>query len=230
MTAARVSCIVPAYNEAPRIAAVLAALTAHPLIGEVIVVDDGSTDATAAIADATPGVRLLRQWPNGGKTGALATGIAAARQAHLLFLDADLHGLRAADITALIGPVLEGRADMAISLRRNAPAFWRWIGLDYISGERVLHRDLIADRLDELPGLPRFGFEVWLNRQCLDRGARIAVVRWPGVDSPLKARKFGWLAGLRADLRMMADLFHTASPLTLARQIFGMAKLRVGPD
>ncbi|MCR8725899.1 glycosyltransferase family 2 protein [Frigidibacter sp. ROC022] len=222
-----ISCIVPAYNEGPRIAAVLSALAAHPQIDEVIVVDDGSTDETAAVAEAAEGVRLIRQWPNGGKTAALATGIAEAAHSHLLFLDADLLGLRASDITALVEPVLGGHAEMAISLRRNAPKLWHWIGIDYISGERALHRDLISDRLDELRGLPRFGFEVWMNQLCLARRARIAVVHWPDVNSPLKARKFGWIAGLRADAGMIADLLRSASPLTLARQIAGMARLRI---
>lgn len=222
-----VSCIVPAYNEGPRIGAVLAALTAHPLIDEVLVVDDGSTDDTVALVSAMAGITLLRQWPNAGKTQALAAGIAAARHPHLLFIDADLLGLRPKDLTALIRPVLDGHADLAISLRRNAPALWRWIGIDYISGERMLKRDLIGDRLGELPGLPRFGFEVWMNRLCLARKARIAVVLWPEVDSPKKSRKFGWTAGIRADARMMHDLLRSATALELLRQIVGMARLRV---
>lgn len=222
-----VSCIVPAYNEAPRIAAVLAALVAHPLIDEVIVVDDGSTDATAAVAERIAGIRLLRQPVNGGKSQALAAGIAAASRNHLLLVDADLLGLLAGDLTRLIQPVLLGRADLAISLRRNAPRLWHWIGIDYISGERMLRRDLIAGHLADLPGLPRFGFEVWMNRLCIIAEARIAVVGWPMVDSPIKARKFGWFAGLQADLAMVADLCRTVPPLTLVRQIADMARLRV---
>lgn len=222
-----VSCIVPAYNEAPRIAAVLATLIAHPLIDEVIVVDDGSTDATAAVTSGIAGIRLLRQSANGGKTRALAAGIAAAGHDHLLLVDADLLGLVADDLTRLIQPVLQGRADLAISLRRNAPRLWHWIGIDYISGERMLRRDLIAGHLGDLPDLPRFGFEVWMNRLCIHAAARIAVVGWPMVDSPIKARKFGWIAGLRADLAMVADLCRTVPPLTLLRQIAGMARLRV---
>jgi glycosyltransferase involved in cell wall biosynthesis len=222
-----VSCIVPAYNEGLRIAAVLTILTEHPLIDEIIVVDDGSTDDTAAIADAFGEVLMIWKWPNAGKTRALAAGIEAARCKHLLFIDADLQGLRSADLTALIQPVLDGKADIAISLRRNSPALWRWIGIDYISGERMLHRDLIVDRIDDLPKLPRFGFEVWMNSICLARRSRVAVVRWPGVDSPFKAHKFGWIGGLRADLRMIADLLRTVPPITLVRQIAGMARLRV---
>ena len=222
-----VSCIVPAYNEGPRIAAVLTTLVAHPMIDEVIVVDDGSADDTATVAKAIAGVRLLRQSANGGKTRAVAAGIAAASHDHLLLIDADLLGLCADDLTRLIQPVLQGRADLAISLRRNAPRVWHWIGIDYISGERMLRRDLIAAQLTDLPDLPRFGFEVWMNRLCIAGNARIAVVGWPMVDSPIKARKFGWIAGLRADLAMVADLCRTVPPLTLLRQIAKMSHLRI---
>ena len=55
---------------------------------EVIVVDDGSTDQSAAIADAFPGVRLLRQ-PASGQAVARNRGVAASRGALLAFLDAD---------------------------------------------------------------------------------------------------------------------------------------------
>lgn len=54
----RVSCIVPAYNEAQRIGNVLAVATSHPLISDVIAVNDGSTDHTAQIVARFKAVRL----------------------------------------------------------------------------------------------------------------------------------------------------------------------------
>lgn len=221
-----VSCIVPAYNEAPRIAAVLAILAAHPLLDEVIVVDDGSADDTARIAAAVPGVTLLALAQNGGKTRAVAAGIAMARHDHLLLIDADLSGLSADDLTRLIIPVLLGRAEVAISLRQNAPWLWHMMGIDYISGERMLRRDLIMAELGDLTRLPRFGLEVWMNRLILRKGARIAVVAWPAVQSPLKSGKRGLLAGAAADLRMLSDLMQTIPPLGLLQQISTMARRR----
>lgn len=219
-----VSCIIPAFNEGPRIGAVLRALALHPLIDEVIVVDDGSTDDTAAVAGGVAGVRLHLMAQNGGKTRALAAGIALARHDHLLLIDADLIGLAADDLTRLMVPVLHKGGDMSISLRRNAPRLWHWIGIDYISGERLLRRDLVSNRLSDLAALPPFGFEVWLNRLALRAGARIVVVDWPDVDSPAKTAKRGRLAGWAADMRMMGDLFRTVPPLALLRQIIGMVR------
>ncbi len=222
----RVSCIVPAYNEAARIGAVLGVLCGHPLLGSVIVVDDGSSDSTAEVARHA-GATVITCAQNGGKTAALACGIAAATGDVLLLIDADLIGLSAEDVTRLLAPVLAGSADAAISLRGNAPLAWRMIGLDYISGERAFARNVLDGADDTLRQLPRFGFEVYLNSMLLARGARLAVVDWPGVASPSKQRKRGLLKGVRADLRMMADILGVISPATMVRQILGLRARRV---
>ncbi|TMV92638.1 glycosyltransferase family 2 protein [Thioclava sp. BHET1] len=229
------SCIIPAYNEGPRIAAVLECVLRQEELSEVIVVDDGSRDDTAAIAEsyraAHPRLRVLRQSVNAGKTAAVARGIAEAQGAHLVFLDSDLLGLTPEALGALLAPVAAGRADVSLSLRRNAPRLWHAIGLDYISGERVLPRAMLADRLEELHRLPQFGLEVFMNRIWIAEQARIAVVPWPEVDSPMKHDKLGtWREGLRADARMMGDIFRTIGPVQALRQICRMRGLRVRHD
>ncbi|MEO8084622.1 MAG: glycosyltransferase [Ardenticatenales bacterium] len=222
-----VTCIVPAYNEGPRIEAVLACVTDHPGIDEVIVVDDGSTDDTADVVSRSPGVRLIRLALNGGKTAALAAGLAAASSDLILLVDADLDGLRADHLSALIAPVRSGRAGMSISLRRNAPWVWRLIGLDYISGERVLHRSLLLDHLDDLTRLPRFGFEVFLNALLIGRGLGLAVVDWPDVRHRAKAGKYGFWPGVQGDIGMIADLLRGRGPGELTAQIITMRRLRI---
>ena len=219
-----VSCIVPVFNEAERIGGVLAALVNHPLIAEIIVVDDGSTDSTVAVVQKYPSIRLILLPQNGGKTKALETGIKASKNPVLLLMDGDLLGLKPQHVSDLIMPVLEGRVDLAISLRENAPLPWRWIGLDYISGERVFHRSLLQLPLGQLP---RFGFEVYLNSLCIKRKCRIAVVAWRGVRSPLKSRKYGFLKGIKADLRMLRDLAQTQPMLGLIAQVRHMRRLRI---
>jgi dolichol-phosphate mannosyltransferase len=95
MSAITLSVVIPAYNEArfigtllDRIQAVdLAALDVAP---ELIVVDDGSVDDTANIAERHSGVRVIRQRPNAGKGAAVRAGIAAATGTHVLIQDADL--------------------------------------------------------------------------------------------------------------------------------------------
>lgn len=221
-----ITCIVPAHNEAPRIAAVLQVLTRHPLIAEVIVVDDGSRDGTAEVAAAFP-VTLLRLSPNRGKTAALAEGLRAARHDLVMLIDSDLTGLSAADITALVMPLRQGRAQASVSLRGNAPRLWRWIGLDYISGERVFSRALLNGREGDLLRLPKFGFEVFLNTLWIAQGLRVAVVDWPGVASPAKATKRGLWPGLAADAAMLADMFRTIRPTAALSQIVTLRRRRV---
>src|SRR5579859_5153067 len=91
--------IIPAYNEADRIGETVRAAAALPSVDVVVVVDDGSRDATAAVAKQA-GARTLRYARNHGKAMAMAVGarevavLDERRPAegghHLLFLDADL--------------------------------------------------------------------------------------------------------------------------------------------
>ena len=221
------TCIIPAYNEEARIGAVLSAVLGHPLIDEVLVIDDGSSDATSAVVRTHPHARLITLPQNGGKTAALARGFAETKSQIILLIDADLSGLSPAHLTALIAPVKSGRAHMSISLRDNAPFVWRWIGLDYISGERAILRTLLLGQDDALRKLPKFGFEVFLNALVLRAQAPLAVVRLPGVKSPVKSAKYGLWTGMKGDIAMMRDLFRAVPPMGLLRQIIQMRKLRV---
>jgi dolichol-phosphate mannosyltransferase len=106
---ATISVVVPARDEADRLPACLEALAAERDAAEVIVVDDESTDATAAIAEAA-GVRVVRgaPLPEGwaGKAWALQQGLDAARSELVVFLDADARvrpGLLAAVAERLAG-------------------------------------------------------------------------------------------------------------------------------
>jgi len=229
MTDIRLTCIIPAYNEAPRIASVLEVALTTALIDEVIVVDDGSTDGTLDVVRRFdhPKLRLMPLASNGGKTRAVARGIAAARGEFIMLLDSDLIGLTPAHLTSLIAPVVSGHSEVSVSLRENAPWAWRVIGLDYISGERVMPRALLANRLEALGNLPRFGLEVFMNRIWIDEGLAIAVIEWPGVESPLKSTKRGGLAGFTGDMRMLDDIFHTVTPREILGQIRAMRELRI---
>lgn len=221
-----VSCIIPAYNEALRIGNVLTVATTHPLLSEIIAVDDGSTDDTAQAIAQFEGVRLITQPQNTGKSSAICAGIRASRCEILLFLDADLIGLTEDDVTALLSPVLDGTADATISLRKDALLPWRTIGLDYLSGERVLRRDFLAGHLDVLEQLPGFGLESYLNELLIQHRARIEVVRWEGVGHTLKAKKYGVWNGIAGETRMMMNIIETTSIAGTAHQISALRRLQ----
>lgn len=107
-----ISAIIPAYNEADRIrATIMAVRTTH--VSEIVVIDDGSEDETAAEAEAA-GADVVYRQPNRGKGAALRTGFELSSGEILLLLDADLGG-SAAEAEKLLGPVLSGVADMTIA-------------------------------------------------------------------------------------------------------------------
>jgi len=222
-----ISCVVCAYNEAGRIRHILDAVDRHPALAEVIVVNDGSTDQTELLLRRYPGLRVISYTPNRGKTYALSRGIAAARGDHLMLLDADLTGVTAADIDALAAPVLGGAAQVSISLRSNSLRLYRGMGLDFVSGERVIPKSLLVDVVSDMQRLPRWGGEAFMNERIIRQRLRIAVVDWPGVVNIRKYRKVGRWRGVLAELRMMRDALSVLSLWGVVRQNLQLLKLKV---
>lgn len=115
------SVVVPAYNEERFLGALLERIRAVDLArlgleAEVLVVDDGSTDRTAEIAAAAPGVALLRQGRNQGKGSAVRAGIARARGDFVMIQDADLE-YEPEDYLPMLEALLESGADAVYGSR-----------------------------------------------------------------------------------------------------------------
>lgn len=143
----RVLAIIPAYNEAASIARVVVAT--QPYVEQVVVVDDGSRDDTAAIAEQA-GAHVLRQTRNGGKGAALQAGadyaIAAGADA-IVALDADGQH-EPQSIPGLIAPLADGHADLSVGsrkrvwsthmplIRRFTNAFMSWL-LSQVAGQHM---------------------------------------------------------------------------------------------
>lgn len=104
-----VTAIVAAYNEERHLGECLASLRAQTYaLLEILVVDDGSTDGTAAVAAGVPGVRLLRR-PHSGKARSVNVAAEAATGEIILFLDGDL--VFAPDyVERLVAPIVSGEA------------------------------------------------------------------------------------------------------------------------
>jgi glycosyltransferase involved in cell wall biosynthesis len=115
------SVVMPAYNEEHTLAKVVKlVLSAVPHLLELIIVNDGSRDNTAALADqlaaADDRVRVIHQPRNMGKTAALVTGFAASRGDIVIVQDADLE-YDPGEIHALLDPILQGHADVVYGSR-----------------------------------------------------------------------------------------------------------------
>jgi glycosyltransferase involved in cell wall biosynthesis len=124
-----VDIIVPARDEGETIGAVVASLLAQDYSGHfrVILVDDNSTDDTAALAGAAPNLQVIRLHtkPPGwsGKLWALNEGVAASRAPVLLFTDADIVHERG-HLSSLLARMLEARLDLVSEMvRLNCTSF-----------------------------------------------------------------------------------------------------------
>jgi len=155
MPAPQISILVPAYGEAATIETVVRRVADLGLDAEIIVVDDGSADATAEIVTALgaklPGVRLLRHERNQGKGAAVRTAIAASTGEFVLIQDADLE-YDPADIPKLLQPLLTGVADVVYGTRlrggepQRAHLFWHYAGNRFLSlMTNVLFNTTISD-------------------------------------------------------------------------------------
>ena len=172
------SVIIPAYNEAQRIlptlARVHAYLSAQPLRYEIIVVDDGSRDDTAAVALAAriPHLQLLVQTPNRGKGAAVRMGMLAARGQIRVMMDADC-SMPPEQLPKLLAPILACKAEIAIG-SRYAPGAktdvkqpWYRVWWSRLAN-RVIQRSLVPGVRDTQCGFKAFTAEA--ARDLFSRG------------------------------------------------------------
>lgn len=216
---ADVSVVMPAYNEAERVREAMARVLALDFVAELIVVDDGSRDQTAEIAESVqdPRVIVIRQPINMGKGAALRTGFEAARAPYVAVHDADLE-YDPADIERLLGPLRDGRADVVFGSRfigsdeHRVLYYWHSVGnkvlttlsnmatninlTDMETCTKVFRREVIQS-LDLRED--RFGFEPEVTAKIASAGYRIYEV---GVSysgrTYAEGKKIGWKDGLRA--------------------------------
>jgi len=222
----KISCIIPAYNEEASIASVLKVVSACPMVNEVIVIDDGSKDNTAKIVRTSfSGINLVVHEKNKGKSAAILNGANKAQGDFLILIDADLIGLKKADIEKLIAPISAGHAEVSLSLRKNAPWVWRIIGIDFISGERVIPKKIIVGNAKDISKLPGYGLEVFINSLIIKNNYRIEIVSWPGVESPYKYKKYGLWKGIKSDSKMIFDIFKSVSVFSPIYQIIKLRKM-----
>jgi glycosyltransferase involved in cell wall biosynthesis len=209
----------PCFNEAATIRDVVKAVLDSPYTEELIVVDDGSTDATREILGEFPDprVRVLVQPVNRGKGAALRWGFAEARSEFVIVQDADLE-YDPADYGAVLQPLLDGRADVVFGSRfqsglpHRVVYFWHSVGnkiltlasnmftnlnlTDMETCSKAFRREVIQsiDLVED-----RFGFEPEITAKIARGGWRVYEV---GISysgrTYAEGKKIGWRDGVRA--------------------------------
>ncbi len=187
-----VSAIVSAYNEEAALKDNLAALAACGQADEVIVVDDGSTDNSPAILDAfADGEKMIaiHLKPNQGKSRAMVTAALRARGDLLVFLDADLRGLKGEHIQALIDPLLAEKADMVIGDPQYISALVKVLDpFRSLSGQRALWRSDFLPLVEQMRN-SGFGIETLLNLAFKEQKKKIVFRSLAGLIHPIKLEK-----------------------------------------
>jgi glycosyltransferase involved in cell wall biosynthesis len=243
-----ISVVIPAFNEERGVGAVVRdvheLLQAKGIPGEILVVDDGSTDRTAQAA-LEAGARVLRHRSNHGYGAALKTGIAAARYPVVAILDADgtypieplpemLEALQRADMVvgARVGP------NVHIPFARR-PAKWVLNRLanyvsaaripDLNSGLRVFRRDVVAQYFPILPDQFSWTTTITLAMHC-DNYA-VAYVPISYRERTGRSKIVPWDAGSFLVLILrMAMLFRPLRvflPLVVVCLLYGVVKMSI---
>lgn len=218
------SLVMPAFNEASTIDVAIGRVLAQACVGELIVVDDGSSDGTAEAVRAfsDPRVVLISHGINRGKGAALRTGFARATLPFVGIQDADLE-YDPHDLPRLLVPLEQDLADVVYGSRfmsgeaRRVLYFWHSVGnhlltlasnvvtnvnlSDMETCYKIFRRELIQN-LDLRED--RFGFEPEVTIKVAKSGARMFEV---GISysgrSYAEGKKIGWQDGVSA-LRCLA--------------------------
>src|SRR4051812_6595854 len=219
------SVVVPCFNEQETIAEVVKAALTSDLVGELIVVDDGSTDRTAKVLAAIddPRVRVITSEINQGKGAALRRGFAEVRLPYVVVQDADLE-YDPADYPRLLRPLLADKADAVFGSRFQGSAehrvllFWYSVGnrlltllsnactnlnlTDMETGYKAFRRDVLARiEIEE----SRFGVEPELTAKVARLRCRVYEV---GISyhgrTYAEGKKIGWRDGFYAAFCILA--------------------------
>ena len=214
----KLSIVIPVYNEAGTIGAILARVRAAPYDKEIVLVDDGSTDGTRALLEreAGFGTVVVLQDRNRGKGAALRAGFERATGEVVIVQDADLE-YDPADYPRLLKPIQDGQADVVFGSRFGGEShrvllFWHYLGnrgltmlsnmftnlnlSDMETGYKVFRAEVLKRiRLRS----NRFGFEPEITAKVARAGCRIYEVaisyHGRGYD---EGKKITWRDGLAA--------------------------------
>lgn len=221
----KVSVIMAAKNEAGRIQKVLDVVCKNPLIDDVVVVAGGSTDGTCEIAKSY-GVVVDEDDRLKGKTLNVKKGLSLARNNIVFLVDADLEGLDDQAIERLILPVADGHVDMTLSTRKNSALIYKWFGIDFVSGERVLNKQLLDDPLIWSKANIGYSLEVLMNKSLLEKKKTFAAINLPELIAIRKSAKSNhYIRGALEDAAMVFKIFKAMPFYEVIGQFFTMARL-----
>jgi glycosyltransferase involved in cell wall biosynthesis len=196
-----ISLIVPAFNEEKTIAKVVATAIKSNLFSEIICVNDGSTDKTLVeLVSFGKKVKVINFNTNKGKGAALAEGVRAANTDLVMFIDADLPGIKPYHFKKLYSTFISKKLDALLGTVDLFPnvfiALFSIIrlspykkGNDELTGQRVYFRKDLTPHLKTIEKLG-YGVEVYFNHVFRDK--KVGFTRLKGLKHLMKHDKRGW--------------------------------------
>ena len=221
LTTNKILVIIPAYNEAANIGGVISALRREVPHADIVVINDGSSDATGQVA-AGLGIRVVKLPYNMGIGAAMQTGyMYAADKGYDIALQVDGDGQHPPNqIQKVISPVIEGRADIAIGSRflgegEYVPSLARSIGIKTFSRMlSVITRQKVTD--------PTSGFRA-VNKDVIRFYARDYPEDYPEPEAIALLHKAGFRIA-EVPIRMEARVWGKSS-ITYFRAFYYMVKV-----
>ena len=188
----KVSAIVCAYNEAKTVKPILEVLLSHPRIGEVIVVNDGSTDNTWKTINSIkhPKLMPIRHRKNLGKGAAITAAVKSATGEILLLVDADLKKFHPAHVNLLLSPLEIDQRIMTIGIRETGSIFEQNFKtlLKSFGGERAVAKKMIGPITSRIKS-SGYGAEAIINLYHLQHNRKIIYIPLPGLFHKAKIEK-----------------------------------------
>lgn len=187
----KVSAVICAYNEERTIGDIIMVMSQCVLLNEIIVVNDGSTDKTAAIINRLSkeiNLKFIDLPENKGKGYAMANGVEQSTGKIIVFIDADLSGLHTKHIEKLIIPILNNEADMVLGLPTETIINYSINPFRSITGQRALLKVDIIPILDKIK-TSRFGVETLINLFYKANGKKVKYTTLFGLKHSAKFQK-----------------------------------------
>ena len=191
MSSVESSIVICAYNEEKTIIDVVRACHQLNQQSEIIVVDDGSSDNTPTLLAqlmADLDFRYERLPVNKGKSWAMAHGVTLASKDIILFIDADISGLRKEHLDNMLQPLNSGTADMVLGQPSQTLIDYRIHPFRSLTGERALFKKDIEPVLNKMSDF-RYGAETFINLYFRAQDLRIEYVLLEGLVHPIKYAK-----------------------------------------
>ncbi len=201
----KVSVIIPAYNEAQTVGDVVHSAHTHPLVKEVIVVDDGSYDTTAEIARKA-GARVIISPRNKGKAAAMDLGVNTAQGDILFFMDADIIGLSHDAMSLAINSVICEDSHMFVLIIDRGEWLPRMFfnKIPLLSGIRAIKKEIWNCVPENCKN--NFEIELALNYFAKRNNFTITSTIIPGLTQVIKEKKRGLWRGLYHRMFMIRDI------------------------